>query len=613
MNTPPADAPLTPSSRSRRVGQRVQGFVHSIRVRSYVMGMAVVIVLGSSYFVFANGSSETSTVTTDLAIVERRNIVTSVKATGTVTFANEQQLKFNTKGTVARVSVKEGDTVKKGQVVAELDHTSAQADVTQAYLAISASRLQLEQLIADREGDALTAQNVVNSAQRAVEQAQTDLEKTRATELQSYGSTAQDILIGSEKLLDSFYGVLTNDASARPPSDITTLEIERLLYRDWTLKDQVELSFREGVNQAATMRQHYGTQLNTEKDAYVVEHALRDARNLAETLQRLGEQTYNMMQGASTDSIEFTVDELNTLRTTVNTNRSTAAGLVEDAQTAQANLVALTNEESMPSTTLQTKEDTLATNKESEIVKQLDMQSTLKSLDIQIKLKENEISQKAASITKLQKSLEDYQIKAPFDGKVRRVDYQVGDNLLADAAEDQYIVLENRDYTVVTILLDQVEIVRVKAGLPATITLDAIENRVFTGSIFEIDPTPVESSGVVSYNVDLRIPTPTDITILSGMTTAVEIETARKDNVLAVPSLAIKWTNGKAAVQTASGESRAVETGVTDGKYTEILSGAEEGDSVYAINVSTGNASSSARGNSMQIMRTLDGGGGPPR
>jgi RND family efflux transporter MFP subunit len=367
------------------------------------------------------------------------------------------------------------------------------------------------------------------------------------------------------------------------------------------------------VNQAATMRQHYGTQLNTEKDAYVVEHALRDARNLAETLQRLGEQTYNMMQGASTDSIEFTVDELNTLRTTVNTNRSTAAGLVEDAQTAQANLVALTNEESMPSTTLQTKEDTLATNKESEIVKQLDMQSTLKSLDIQIKLKENEISQKAASITKLQKSLEDYQIKAPFDGKVRRVDYQVGDNLLADAAEDQYIVLENRDYTVVTILLDQVEIVRVKAGLPATITLDAIENRVFTGSIFEIDPTPVESSGVVSYNVDLRIPTPTDITILSGMTTAVEIETARKDNVLAVPSLAIKWTNGKAAVQTASGESRAVETGVTDGKYTEILSGAEEGDSVYAINVSTGNASSSARGNSMQIMRTLDGGGGPPR
>ncbi len=608
LTVPPQHSP----SRMQRFWQRLQGNVRDIRMKSYLMGIAVMVVLGSSYFVFANGDSATSTATSNLAIAERRTIVTSVKATGTVTFANEQQLKFNTKGTVARVNVKEGDTVKKGQVIAELDHTSAQADVTQAYLALSASRLQLEQLVADREGDMLTAQNAVNSAQRAVGQAQADLEKTRATELQSYGSTAQDILIGSEKLLDSFYGILTVDTAARPPSDITTLEIDRLLFRDWLLKDAVELSFRKGVNQAAAMRAQYGTQLNTEQDAAVIQQALKDARSLAETLQRLGEQTYDMMQGASTDSIEFTVDDLTALRTTVNTNRSTAAGLVADAQTAEASLVALT-EESIPSTTLQTKEDTLATNKESEIVKQLDMQSTLKSLDIQIKLKENEISQKGASLTKLRKSLEDYQIKAPFDGKVRRVDYQVGDNLLADAAEDQYIVLENRDYTVVTILLDQVEIVRVKAGLPATITLDAIENRVFTGSIFEIDPTPVESSGVVSYNVDLRIPTPTDVTILSGMTTAVEIETARKENVIAVPSLALKWQNGKASVQTASGESVMVETGVTDGQYTEILSGVEEGDSIVAINVSARNASSSARGNSMQIMRTLDGGGGPPR
>jgi len=613
MSTLPIETPVLPPSRWQRVRQRLLGFLHGIRIRSYVMGVTVVIVLGSSYFVFANGESETSTVTSNLTLVERGNIVTSVESTGTVTFANEQQLKFNTKGTVAKVSVKEGDTIKKGQVIAELDKTSAQADVTSAALALSASRLQLEQLVADREGDTLTAQNTVNAAQRAVEQAQTDLEKTRATELQSYGSTAQDILIGSEKLLDSFYGVLTNDASSRPPSDITTLEIDRHLYRDWTLKDQVELSFREGVNQATAMRQKYGTQLNTVEDAYEVEQALKDAKSLAETLQHLGEQTYSLLQGASTDSITFTVDELNTLRTTVNTSRSTAAGLVEDAQTAQASLVALTTEDSMPSTTLQTKEDTLTTNKESEIVKQLDMQSTLKSLDIQIKLKENEISQKGTSLAKLKKTLEDYQIKAPFDGTVRRVDYQVGDNLLADTTEDKYIVLENRDYTVVTILLDQVDIVRVKVGLPAIITLDAIENRVFSGSIFEIDSTPVTSSSVVSYNVDIRIPTPTDVTILSGMTAAVEIETARKEDVLIVPNLALKWTSGKAAVQMASGESTAVETGITDGEYTEILSGLEEGDSILSVNVSTSNTSS-AKGNSMQIMRTLNGGGGggPP-
>ncbi|MDD5103741.1 MAG: biotin/lipoyl-binding protein [Candidatus Peribacteraceae bacterium] len=614
MSTLPIETPVLPLSRWQHARQRMLGFLHEIRIRSYVMGITVVIVIGSSYFVFANGESETSTVTSNLTLVERGNIITSVESTGTVTFANEQKLKFNTKGTVAKVNVKEGDTVKKGQVIAELDKTSAQADVTTAALALTASRLQTEQLKAEREADAMTAQNTVNSAKRSVEQASADLKKTRATELHSLASTVQDIMIGGEKLLDSFYGVLTNNTVARPPSDITTLDINRYLFRDWTLKDQVEVTYREAVNQTTALRQNYGTTLTSEDDVEIVMQALEDSEELAVTLQNLSELTYNMLQGATTDSIAFTVDELATHRSTINSNRSTAAGYVESAQTAQASLVALTNEESIPSTTLQTKEDALTAYEETEAVKQLDLQNTLKNLDLQILLKENEVSQKGTSLSKLKKTLEDYQIKAPFDGTVRRVDYQVGDNLLADSDEAQYIILENREYTIVTILLDQVDIVRVKVGLPAVITLDAIENRVFSGSIFEIDSTPVTSSSVVSYNVDIRIPTPTDVTILSGMTAAVEIETARKEDVLIVPNLALKWTSGKAAVQMASGESTAVETGITDGEYTEILSGLEEGDSLLSVNVSTSNATSSAKGNSMQIMRTLNGGGGggPP-
>ena len=601
-----------------RTTQQLRKFIRHIRIRSYMTGLGVMAILGLSYFVFAQDTTQTTTTTNEPWIVERKTITSSIKTSGSVTFANEQQLKFNVKGTVAKVNVKEGDKIKKGQVIAELEKTSAQADVTSAALALRASRLQAEQLRAEREADAMTAQNAVNSAKRSVEQAAADLEKTRSTELQSLASTAQDILIGSEKLLDSFYGVLTNDTAARPPADITTLEIDRHMYRDWGLKNNVEISFREGVNTATAMRQKYGTTLTTEQDADVILQALEEAENLAKILQNLSEQTYSLMQGASTDSITFTVDDLATLRSTVNTSRSTAAGYVEDAQTAKASLVALTTEESIPSTTLQTKEDTLATDQEAAAVKQMDLQNTLKNLDLQIQLKDNDASQKAASLAKLVRSLDDYKIVAPFDGTVRRVDYQVGDNLLADAAEDQYIILENRDYTVITILLDQVEIVRVKPGQRASITLDAIENRVFSGSIFEIDPTPVESSGVVSYNVSVRMPTPQDITILSGMTTSVEIETTRKENVLAVPNLAIRWVNNKPTVQTTDGQTVAVETGVSDGNYTEVTAGVQEGDSILAVNISSGTASSqsSATGpdSSMRLMRTLDGGGGgPPR
>ncbi|OIO55859.1 hypothetical protein AUJ46_00025 [Candidatus Peregrinibacteria bacterium CG1_02_54_53] len=601
-----------------RMPQWLRNFIRTIRIRSYLMGLTSAMVLGGSYLALAQSNTQSRTTTGNLSIVQRQTIITSVKAVGTVTFANEQQLKFNQKGTVASVRVKEGDSVKKGQVIAELEKTTALADIRQSQLSLEASRLQLEQLKADRDADILTAQNSLNSARRAVEQAQNDLKETRSTELLGLASTAQDILIASEKLLDSFYGILTSDAAARPPSDITTLEIDRLLFRDWLLKDDVELSFRSGVNQATAMRQTYGTQLNTERDPQIVQKALSDAQDLAETLQRLSEQTYILLQGAVTDSIEFTVDALSTLRTTVNTNRSTAAGLVDSARTARAGLVALAEEDSLPSTTLQTKQNTLTTNQESQLAKEADYQSTLRDLDLQIKLKENDVGQKSASLTKLNKTLDDYRIIAPFDGIVRRVDYQVSDNLLADTTEAKYIVLENPAYLLITIPLDQVDVVKVRKDMPAHITLDALPGRQFEGSIFEINPTPVQQSGVVSYNVDVKFPTPENLTILSGMTATVEVETARRENVRVIPNLALQRNGGSVTVQMGNGETVQVETGVTDGRNTEIVSGLQEGNSVLSLNVSTASnqTTGTATDSQQQLMRNmgrLSGGGGGPR
>lgn len=603
----------TLGNRALTLAERVPG-AQSVRAapRSYYTGLILTIILGGAYMAFAQGTDSTTTTTAQYATVERRSIVTSVKAVGSVTFANEQQLKFNQKGTVTKVRVKEGDLVKKGQVLAELDKTSVNADIQQSALAVGASALQLEQLQADHAKQVTAAENTVRSADRTLAQSQADLIKTRDTELQSLASTAQDILISGQKLLDSFYSILTRDAMARPPNDDTTFEINRLLYRDWSIKSDVELAYRSAVNQALAMSQKYGTSLRTEKDPAVILTALQDARTLAETLQRLGERTYTLMQGASTDSITFTVDALNTLRGTVNTNRGTAAGLVDDALTAEANLASLSSPEGIPSVTLQAKQNTVISNEEAQQETRNDYQSTLADLDISIRLKQNDVGQKSAALTKLRKTLDDYQIVAPFDGTVRRVDYQVGDNLLADTTEAKYIVLENRDYTVITILLDQVDIIRVKIGQPASLTLDAIPGRAFSGAIMEIDPTPVQSSGVVSYNVSVRIPTPADLTILSGMTATVEIETSRKENVLAVPSLSLLWKNSAATLQRADGQTVPVETGLTDGRYTEILSGANEGESILAVHVAATGSASSAGVDPGQLMRLSGGFGGMP-
>jgi len=606
---------ISPIASKSFLPERVRILVRAISLRNFLIGFAVAIVLGVSYYAFAQVSSTAQTTTSAAATVERRTIVSSIKAVGKVTFASEQQLKFNQKGTVTAVRVQEGDSVKKGQVLADLDKTTVQADVRQSQLALAASQLQLEQLGVDREKQVLSAQNSVNAAVRTVQQSQSDLQKSRQTELQDMASTAQDILIASEKLLDSFYSVLTRDAASRPSQDITTFVVNHLLYRDIPLRQEVDLAYFDAVNQSAAMRQAYGTDLMAEDDPVVVLQSLKDAKMLAETIQKLAELSYSMMQGASTDSIIFPIETLNASRDTVNANRSTSAGLVADARTAIANLESFSERHGqLPSVTLQAKEDTLTASQEDRLAKQATFQSTLAGLDITIRLKQNDIGQKAASLTKLAKTLDDYRIVAPFDGVVRRVDFQVGDNLLADTTEAKYIVLENPDDIIITIPLDQVDVVRVKKDMPATIALDAIPGQKFMGKIHAINPTPTVTSGVVSYDVEIQLPTPKDLTILSGMTATVDVETLRKENVLVVPNLALQRSGGTSTVALASGGIVTVETGVTDGRYTEILSGVNEGDSILSVNLASAQSSAAANTDVMRNIGRLSGGGagGPP-
>jgi HlyD family secretion protein len=257
---------------------------------------------------------------------------------------------------------------------------------------------------------------------------------------------------------------------------------------------------------------------------------------------------------------------------------------------------------------LQKLADTIEQMKASLASKQAALHSTTTSTDVNIKLKQNDVAQKATSVQKAAKVLQDYQLAAPFDGLVTHLDYKKGDNLL-DTGDTESVTIQNPDFIIVTIPLDQVDIVRVHKDLTANIVFDALPGQTFQGTIDSIDSTPIESSGVVSYNVSIKLPAPKDLTILSGMTATVTVETARKENVLVVPNLALRTQGSRITVQNAAGQNIPVTTGATDGQFTEILSGVQEGDSVVSVNV-TATAANGANANAAQQFFRLGGGGG---
>jgi len=116
-------------------------------------------------------------------------------------------------------------------------------------------------------------------------------------------------------------------------------------------------------------------------------------------------------------------------------------------------------------------------------------------------------------------------------------------------------------------------------------------SRELSGKIVAISRAGQSVSGVVTYETKLTIENPSS-SLRSGMTCTVKIITERKEDVLLVPTLAIKFEGGKSIVKVVGPDGKAktkeVEIGVQIAEQTEIKAGLEEGDRVLVESVEKG-------------------------
>jgi multidrug efflux pump subunit AcrA (membrane-fusion protein) len=158
----------------------------------------------------------------------------------------------------------------------------------------------------------------------------------------------------------------------------------------------------------------------------------------------------------------------------------------------------------------------------------------------------NSISSAEINLTKAYIALKDYQIIAPFDGTINDIPWIVGDTTTGSEG----ILIENKNMYEINLSLDQVDIVKIKPGMRANITLDAFPGEMYTGSVASISALPTETSWVVSYEAKIILTLPrTDV--FSKMNATVEILTIQKENVLIIPTSAIISEWGKTYINKA--------------------------------------------------------------
>ena len=146
-----------------------------------------------------------------------------------------------------------------------------------------------------------------------------------------------------------------------------------------------------------------------------------------------------------------------------------------------------------------------------------------------------DIQSQTISLQQKQQTYDNYFIRAPFDGTVGRIPVNVYDQ----ASGSSIIATIVGDQKISNISLNEVDAAKVQAGQNVNITFDAIDGLAATGTVSSVDQVGTVTSGVVSYGVKIIIGT-SDTRIKPGMSINTSIITKQIDNVIVVPSSAIK-------------------------------------------------------------------------
>jgi len=171
-------------------------------------------------------------------------------------------------------------------------------------------------------------------------------------------------------------------------------------------------------------------------------------------------------------------------------------------------------------------------------------------------------------------------LTAPMAGQISVLDARVGEvatlgRRIVRVIKPEAYILESR--------VPESDISKISLGMKSKITFDAFSNdEIFEGVVMSIDPAATVVQDVVSYKVKFRL-TQLDERLKEGMTGNIDIETAKRTNVLWVPYRALTKEGGRTFTEVRRGESEyekvEVSTGLEGDEGTiEVKSGLKEGD-----------------------------------
>ena len=166
---------------------------------------------------------------------------------------------------------------------------------------------------------------------------------------------------------------------------------------------------------------------------------------------------------------------------------------------------------------------------------------TAKQAQAQLKSTESQIVQAKAAVSKAQVDLDHTIITAPIDGIVISRNVDKGQTVASSMqAPTLFVLAADLTKMQVNANIDESDVGRMRPGQTVHFRVDAYPTEQFTGTVQQVRLNPTTVQNVVTYSTVIDVPNP-DLRLKPGMTANVNIEVARRSNVLRVPNAALRF------------------------------------------------------------------------
>ncbi|MDD5731850.1 MAG: HlyD family efflux transporter periplasmic adaptor subunit [Patescibacteria group bacterium] len=629
-----------------------KGLIQKLLKRKFILILAAVLLAVSGYFVYAKAYANTGSNKYVVSTVEKGSVINSIAGSGQISTSDQIEIKPKASGNITAIKVTANQEVKKDDIIATIDSRDAQKAVRNAQISLESANLALEKLNESANPTSiLQAENALTSAKES-------LEKLKTTQ-QENSQNALDAKQNAEDNLATAYedGFNTISSTFLDLPDIMT-GLDKVLNGHDFDSSQTNLNYySDTINNLAgydasaeIFRNDASSKYNVAKSAYdkcFTDYKTTNRYSNNDAIDSLINETYDTVKkiAESTKSANNLIQlykdkltssdknpdakatsQLSTLSGYTNKTNSELSNLSSAKSSIKQNKDSITNAENNIANMDRDNPGDIRNAEMTVTEKQASLDDLKKGPDaLDVRDKKIAIQQRQEDLSDALQTLADYTVRAPVDGVIAVVSAKKNDS----ASSGTSIATLISKQKIAEVSLGETDIIKIKVGQKASFTFDAIEDLTLTGEVAEVGSMGVSTQGVVSYTVKIVLSSDDD-RLKSGMSFSVNIITDSKTDVLVVPTSAIKASgNGSyvlipdetiaddqlnistGIILNNSTKQQTVETGLSDGTNTEIISGLNEGDKIITKTIKpTTTTSASTTTTSRNTTQSLIGGAG---